>query len=658
MKSKALWLSLAILFSAINTFSQEQDQVLLTIDKKPVYSSEFVRILTKNLHHQDEKPDIEESIDIFINFKLKVKAAEDEGIDTTEEFIRDLKQYRSQLAKPYLMDQKVTKELLDEAWERSQVEYRSSHILIGIAKDASPGDTLLAFQKAANFKMRLNDGEDFAELAKEVSDDPSARTNGGDLGFYTVFDLVYPFENAAYNTSVGEVSEPVRTEFGYHLIKITERIPTRGQIKVAIILKSSMYGMSEEEHATLKTEIDQIYDKLVSGADFGETAMKYSEDKNSGSRGGQLPWFGVGNKPKDFEQAAFSLKNIGDFSEPVLTQLGWYIFKLIDRQIPTREEMASTFERKISRDASRSAKSIKVITDRLKQEYDFSINQKNYEEFYRLVDPSIFKERWDPNPALQKKGVLFSLNGKDYLQAEFAKFLTLNMRESREVPIAEFLDKRFTSFIETSILAYEETQLDRKYPEFRDLYQEFRDGNMLYEVMDKKVWSKASADTVGLKDFYDTNKDSYLWGERLNGTIIYCKTDLDLDKMVDEMHKAVTKYSKSDTSAKALEEVLEEVAVKYSGSFELRSGPFSKNENPLTDNIKWKKGVSEIIIEDNSRIFVWVRSILEPMPKNLREARGQITADYQDFLDKQWISELKEKYSVEINKDVLKGIQL
>ena len=658
MKIKALWLSAAILFSIINVIGQEKDQVLLTLEGNPVYSSEFVRILTKNLSYQDERPDIRESLAIFVNFKLKVKAAEDEGIDTTQVFIRDLAQYRSQLAKPYLMDQTVTKKLLNEAWERSQIEFKSSHILVGVVADAPPGDTLRAYQRAVKFKERIEAGEDFSELAKEVSDDPSAKTNGGDLGYYTVFDLLYQFENAAYNTPVNEVSDPVRTDFGYHLIKVTDRIPTRGQIRVATIQKSSMFGMQEDEYVELKNEIFQIYDKLEAGEDFGELAKKYSDDKNAANRGGLLPWFGVGNKPKDFENGAFSVKNIGEYSEPVQTQMGWYIFKLIDKKFPTIEEMSPILERKIARDGTRSAKSITVIVDRLKKEYGFKVNKPNLEEFYRLVDPSIFAGRWDPNPALQKRGILFTLNGKNFLQNEFATHLALTVKESRELPIAEFVDSKFNDFVQSAILAYEETQLEKKYPEFRDLYKEFRDGNLLFEVMDKKVWTKASTDTIGLETFYHNNKNRYMWDERMNGTIIYCKAEEKLEEMAEEMHKAVSKYSRSDTSVKALEEVLEEVSIKYSGSFETRNGPFLKDGNTITDNIKWKKGVSDIITDDNSHTFVWVRSILEPMPKSMSEAKGQSTADYQEYLDKEWIKDLRSKYSIEINEEVLQNIQL
>lgn len=653
-----LWLTITLIFLATSSFTQDNDKVLLTIDNEPVYASEFVRILTKNLQNQNEKPDIEESLELFINFKLKVKAAEDEAIDTTQVFIRDLGQYRSQLAQPYLLDQKVTKELLDEAWERSQLEVRTSHILVGLKSDAPPSDTLLAFQRAAKFRDRLLAGEDFAELAREVSDDPSAKENGGDLGYYTVFDLVYPFENAAYKTPVGKISDPVRTDFGYHIIKVTDKIPTRGQIKVSVILKSRIYGMTQEEEARMKTEIDEIYAKLQAGEDFAELAREYSDDKNTGSRGGQVPWFGVGSKAKDFEEAAFGIKNIGDYTEPVLTQMGWYIIKLDDRKIPSKEEMTPVLERRISRDGSRSAKSRKVITDRLKAEYNFKVNKKNYEEFYRLVDPSIFEERWDPNPALQKNGVLYTLDGKDYPQSDFARFLALNMRETNEVPISEFVDKQFDDFIQNSILKYEESQLERKYPEFRDLYKEFRDGNLLFEITDKKVWSKASADTIGLKAFYQKNKNNYMWGERLNGTIIYCKSDNNVDEMAREMQSAVNKYSKSDTDQPAVEEILNEIALKYSGSFELSSGPFSKGENAIAEQVKWKKGVSDIIAEKDARIFVWIRSILEPMPKAFSETRGQVTADYQEYLDKEWIRELRNKYSVEIDENVLKGIKI
>ena len=286
------------------------------------------------------------------------------------------------------------------------------------------------------------------------------------------------------------------------------------------------------------------------------------------------------------------------------------------------------------------------------------MNKANLEEFYRLVDPSIFSGRWDPNPALQKNGILFTINKKNYLQNEFAKYLALKVRESREIPIAEFVDKKFIEFVEETVLSYEETQLEKKYPEFRDLYKEFRDGNLLFEVMDKKVWTKASTDSAGLESFYHANKENYQWEERLNGTIIYCKADTSLPEMAEEMHKAVSKYIKTDTSLKPIEEVLEEISVKYSGSFETQNGPFLRGENPITDNIKWKKGLSDIRQDENSRFFVWVRGILEPMPKSLSEARGQATADYQEYLDKEWIKKLRSKYSVKVDEKVLQSIQL
>lgn len=656
MKNIVFGFVLAFLFTGFSSLAQDQDKVLLTIDGDPVYLSEFIRILNKNSQNNTEA-DVKESLDLFVNFKLKVKEAESLGLDTTQQFISELKRNRTDIAKPYLLDQTVNDQLLEEAYERSLEEVRSSHILVSVALDAPTSDTLRAFRKAMKIYNRLQAGEEFKNVAAEVSEDPSAQTNGGDLGFYTVLQLVYPFENAIYNTPVGKITKPVRTQFGYHIIKITERRPARGQLQLAVILKAFNFAMTDDERLDVKKEIDWVNEFVIKGDDFAELAKKYSDDTSSGNRGGLTKWFGVGNFEPLLENQAYALENIGDLSGPFETKMGWYIIKLMGKkENPLKEEVLPQLARSIRR-LPRSAKSRKVVVQKLKAEYNYDLNDDNLEEFYRLVDPSIFAARWDPIIALQKNGVLFKLGSLTVIQKEFAQFLALNMKQGSTSTIAEYVDREFEKFSENKIMEYEDSKLDDKYPEFRNLYQEFHDGNLLFEITDQVVWSKAAKDTIGLQKFYENNKNNYLWGERADGFIIHCKSATNFDGFSNAVFDLVNKNLRKKLTLSELEDLIATKADPNSGdSFEITSGPFTKGSNRLVDDLKWKKGSISKSVEAESVIITWIQDIRSPELKMLSEARGQITADYQDYLEKQWVKKLKEKYSVIINEKVLKTI--
>ncbi len=647
-----------LLLPGIVAFNQES--VLMTIGDKPVYASEFTRILNKNKNNlSGQKTSVQESLDMFVNFKLKVREAESQGLDTTASFKKELASNREQLSKPYLMDQEVTDELVKEAYERSKWEVRASHILVGVKPDAPAGDTLLAYRKALAVRDRLIKGEKFEDVAKEVSDDISAATNGGDIGYMPVLQVVYPFETAIFTMKIGELSMPVRTQFGYHIIRVTDKKPARGKIHIATIWKSFNYTMTDEEKAKAKEEIQNIYLQLKSGADFNDLARKYSDDRTMAVRGDAGFWMGPNQKEPSFDQAAYGLKNPGDITEPVETTLGWFIIRLLDKKNPdTWDEAKSFLSNQISRD-TRSQKSEQVVVEKLKKEYNFKLNTPNLEEFYRLVNPSIFDGKWDANPALQKTGVLFTLGDITVLQNEFAKHLVLTFKKGTVRTIAEFVDEKFNDFAKTRILEYEKTQLDRKYPEFRDLYHEFRDGNLLFEITDKMVWSKASKDTAGLLAFYNANQAKYMWPQRLDGVVIFAKGENNLMKMVEEYRSTLQKKCKEGCDGVTVQNILGEITERYSGnSFEIEDKLFAKGDNWMVDQIKWKQGASDIINEQDTKVFIWTNSLIEPRVKNLDDIRGQVTADYQDNLEKEWIRLLREKYPVKINQDVLSKIKL
>jgi peptidyl-prolyl cis-trans isomerase SurA len=474
-----------------------------------------------------------------------------------------------------------------------------------------------------------------------------------------VLQVVYPFENAIFTMKIGELSVPVRTQFGYHIIRVTDKKPARGKVHIATIWKSFNYTMTDEEKAKAKEEIQNIYLQLKSGADFNDLARKYSDDRTMAIRGDAGFWIGPNQKEPAFDQAAYGLKNPGDICEPVETTLGWFIIRLLDKKAPdTWNEAKSVLSNQIARDM-RSQKSEQVVVDKLKKEYDYQLNTQNLEEFYRLVDPSIFEGRWDANPALQKVGVLFTLGNSTFLQNEFAKYLALNMKKGTVRTIAEFVDEKFNVFAKARVLEYEKTQLDRKYPEFRDLYHEFRDGNLLFEITDKMVWSKASRDTIGLVAFFNANQSKYMWPQRLDAVIVFAKGENNLQKMVEEYRSALLKKCKDGCDGVTVQNTLAEVTSRYSGnSFEVEDKLFAKGDNWMVDQVIWKTGASDIINEQDTKVFVWINKLIDTKSKKLDDIRGQVTADYQDNLEKEWIKVLREKYPVKINQDVLSRIKL
>ncbi len=641
------------------SLAQQNEELLLTIGDQPVYKEEFIRLITKNQAAAEiKKTNIQDALDIFINFKLKVTEARALGMDTARQFLGEMSDYRKQLGKPYLLDQEVTEELVREAYERGLWEIRASHILVGVAMDAPPADTLLAYQKAMQLREQLLRGADFQTLARDFSNDPSAVDNGGDLGYFTVMQMVYPFENAVYQTELGGISEPVRTQFGYHILTVTEKRPNQGKVQVAQIYKAFNYTMSDEEKEQVRQQALEIWEQLKAGADFAELANKQSDDRTTGPRGGLIPqWFGFGGMHPEFVDASFKLKNIGDFSEPVMTNMGYHVIKLVNKRDPESFEAQYPALLKSVKNSDRSQKSEQVVVEKLKKEYGFTLNQKAYEEFYRLVDPSVFSGKWDPNPAMQKREVLFTLNGKSFIQADFARFLALNMRQTRETTVAEFVDQKFNAFVHSQVLDYEESMLEKKYPDFKYLMKEFHEGNLIFEVSNLMIWSKAGQDSAGLLQFYHQHVNKYQWSERLNATILRVKGVDASDKTFKEIRKGFEDICKAEQDLEKIRQSTAQLLSGYPGTgFEVSGGKYSRGDNWAVDQIKWKKGMADPLNDGSATLLVWVREVLAQEPKPLNEIRGQVTADYQDHLEKEWIKSLRQKYPVKINEDVLSKI--
>ena len=469
---------------------------------KQVPAGEFIRMFKKSA--EPGKPsDPDTYLQQYIIFKLKVADALMEGLDTTKAFRNELNGYRNQLAQNYLTDAQAKEKLLAKTYQRSLTEINAWHILIACPEGAKPEDTLNAWQKAAGIRERIIKGEPFEQVARGASDDPSVKINGGNLGYFTVFQMIMPFEDAAYNLKKGGISEPVRTPYGYHIIKVVDKRASKGKILVAHIMKASPPGTSEKDAKQAEESINTIYKELGEGASFSELAAKYSDHKESASQGGKLNWFGTGEIIPDFSEAAFSLTDTGKYTKPVRTLYGWHIIKLLDRKAPgTFEETRSYLESKINQSYLNSL-SKKSFVEKLKKEYKFKINQPAYDWFAKNTDTLIIRGLAKYDKSRMPSGTLYSFANQYFTTKDFATYI--ERRGSMIVtddPVL-FINQSIETRISDQIIKYENSILEKKYPDFRYLMNEFHDGILLFEISGKKVWNKVQEDSVGLKQYYE-----------------------------------------------------------------------------------------------------------------------------------------------------------
>ncbi len=633
----------------------KNEPILMVIGDTKVTLSEFENVFHKNNTKEGtaDAKSLADYVELFVNFKLKVKEAEEMGLDTAKAFKDELAGYRKQLAQPYLTDKDVNEKLLRETYDRMQEDVHASHILVKVAETAMPKDTLEAYNKIMKIRARVAK-EDFNKVAAEkgISDDPSSKDNGGDLGFFTSLQMVYPFESAAYKTKVGEVSMPVRTRYGYHIIKVTERRKAQGEVLAAHIMVKTTPNMTKEDSLNAFTKITEIYNKLKAGSKFEELANEFSDDKSTAKKGGELPWFGTGKMPLEFEKTAFSLTERGSYSQPMRTKYGWHIVKLNDKRgLASFEDMKNDLKSKVTKDSRSQAGRASLIT-KVKAEYKFKENPKTVEEFLKVMDTLIYEGRWDAGKAAALKKTMFMLGEgtpykKEYTQVDFANYISSHQSKRPKTEYLIVLNQLYKQFVEESVVAFEEARLDEKYPEFKALMQEYRDGILLFELTDQKVWSKAVKDTAGSKAFYEKNKTNYMWDERAEATV-YSATD---DKIAAQV-RLLMKKKKSE------KDILAAINKDSQLNLQTETKVFSKGENEFVDK-NWNPGTSADMKseKDKKTVIVVTTKLLKPEPKSYVDSKGMVTADYQSFLEKEWIASLKSKYKVVINDDVYKTIK-
>ncbi len=618
-------------------------QSLIKIGNQQITSAEFLQMYNKKSSFQDTSKTKEESmkeyLDLYTKFRLIVKEAESQGIDTTKKFKDELAGYRNQLAESYLTDKGVSEELVKEAYERMKYDVHASHILILSRPDDMPEDTLKAFKKALELMNRAKAGEDFAKLAKENSEDPSAKQNGGDLGFFSALRMVYPFESAAYNTPVNEISKPVRTKFGYHVIKVHAKRSSVGEVKVAHIMVRLKENGTADDNKNTEERINEVYAKLQSGSTW-EDMVRLSEDYQTAQKGGDLGYFGPNKFPKEFEEASFALKEKGEISKPTKTAYGWHIIKLVDKKgMDSFEKMQGELKKSIAKN-DRSNLSKDVVFKRIMKKNGFKEFPKNLKKMYDITDSSLVMGAWKIPSNVELSKPLVQIGKVKYTQKDFADYIYTHEGVRKNTTYKQLVNQFYDNFKHEKVFEFENKNLEQNYPAFQATMKEYRDGMLKFEITDAKVWSKASKDTTGLKEFYNANKDKWMWPNRIKGEVYIC-INADVAKQVKDL------LDKGNT----LPQVLELVNKSSQLNVRVLQGAYSKEDYPALGTFYWKKGVSDVA-ESAKMFYVFkIDDILAPQPKKIEEARGIITSAYQNYLEENWMKELRAKYPVAVNNE-------
>ncbi len=591
--------------------AQEKDDVVFSVAATPVTVGEYARVYEKNLSLVDDpaQKDVENYMNLYINYKLKLRDAYDMHLDTLQSYQHEYKRYRDQLLEPYMKDKNLEKDLVKEAYDRMKYDVSVSHILLFIKKGQ---DTLKLYKRINAIRDSIINGASFEEMARKYSDDRSAKKNGGKLNYFTVFDMVYPFESAAYNTPVGEISPVFRTRFGYHFLKVHDKRPARGKIEVAHIMLTG--DDAEAQIIKIKEEVDK-------GASFEELARQYSQDKGTAKRGGKLAKLGVGHLVPEFEDVAYSLQKPGDVSDPVKTQFGWHIIKLIKKYpIGTFEEEKKYIEKKVT-----EGKRAEMLGK--------SVLNKLYKKYQIVEDTSLIHQN-------KPDAVILKVNEDEHKASEYYAFQKANQKLKPGKAYALFKDEVVKDYYKKEL---EKTNDDVKYT-----LQEYREGLLLFELMRRKIWDFAEKDSTGLQAYFDKHREQYRWGKRAQISAIICSDSTVAQKARELMSKEG--MSLRDVRKELLDMNTGIVKMKE-GKFEVTSGFFPKDTdfNRIGEPVVYKdKGQYKVIL---------IHKMLPEGLKELNECRGNVISDYQNELERKWVDELRKKYEVKVNKKVLRKLK-
>lgn len=631
----------SVLFVPMISLAQiTSDTEIMNIGGKSITKGEFEYTYRKNIQQQSEKTPLDEYVTLFGNYKLKVAEAEALGIDTTRQFTTEFEGYRDQLVKPYMVDKNAEEQLAREAYDRLLEEVEASHILFRVDPSATLEEKKSVYKKALKVREEGVKGADFAELARRYSEDPSVQNNNGYLGYFGAFYMVYPFEKAAYETVVGEISMPVETQFGYHLIKVTGRRRTRA-LELSHIMLKVPQNAPDKVQKERKKEVWKIYDKIQKGADFSELARRYSEDQSSSEKGGLLPLLTTGQIIPSFEKAAFALNEVGEVSKPVRTEFGWHIIKLLGERTPgSYEQMHDVIVRRMARD-ERADAGRKMFVEKLKENKNFAWNDSVRTVLEKEISDTSFMIR-----LAEMNQTLFSFDGKSYPVSGLLSYMSSD--KSSTVSLSE-LRELSDKYVLDVLVDYKMSELCRTNADFRYLLQEYRDGMLLFEISNREVWNKAMEDEKGLKKYFRKNKKKYTWDTpRYKGYVI----------SGDDIQTVNTVKKQLQETSQPSDSVISSIYSQYNDSIRhiaIEKGLYQPGMNAVVDYLVFNKENT-----DTTDTLLPVKDVCGKIlesPQSYEDVKGPVISDYQTYLDQKWIKKLRKKYPVTIRKEVLATVE-
>ena len=651
MKQITLFFALAIFTTAL--FAQKNN-VLMTVGTKKITDEEFSYIYKKNNSDNLNEKSLNEYLELFKNFKLKVIEAESLKMDTSKAFVNELSGYRKQLAKPYLTEEKKIEELVKEAYERSKKELKLDIIFIKVSKNASSEDTTLAYDKAIKIKDRIKQGESFETVAMGTSDDRAVAKNKGHLNFLPALKIPYSIQNEIFKLKKGMLSNPIRTNYGYYLVKLVDTRNAQGFCKVAHIMISATDNLKDAEKKAKKAKADSIYARILAGDKF-EDLVKFSDDKGTAKKAGELPEFSTGRMVPEFETAAFNLTKVGEISKPIKTTFGWHIIKLISKREPESfEKQKDKLTKTVENDSERKEIIKLYVTDKLKKEYDFK-QEKSPEFFYSIIDSTIYQGKWKMPKLKRPDNILFSILGKAYYESNFANFIETKQKRMAKVEIKSLVDNMYKDFIYESLAEVEQSKLEDNNNEFKYLMQEYHDGMLLFDLMKKEIWDKASEDSVGLKNYYENNTSKY--DNQLD-------VDISVFKYDDEKSLKLAKKFLNKSRKKYNDEKLLNAVSKKGGKIDtIDGGFFSKGENIYADKVlkmKENNGLKQnekFVNLPKDNVLIYINGTKKSKSKSFNEIKGIVISDYQNYIEKKWLEDLRKKYKINVNNAVLNKIK-
>lgn len=631
---------LCLLLSNVQAQSKHKD-LLFTVDEDSIYTTEFIRVYNKNLDLvQDEsQKDVDAYLNMFINYKLKLKEAKSLGLDKKPSYTKELANYRNQLAQSFITDHQVTEALVEEAYERTLNEVEASHILILLDQNAGVQDTLEVYNTLLKLRNRAIE-EGFETVRKEVHNGQTIY--GEDLGYFNAFKMVYPFENAAYKTPVGEISQPFRTQFGYHIVYVKNKRTSQGERTVAHIM------VVDNKEEALEAKVWDIYKKIDEGANFESLAKQFSEDVNSASKGGLLASFTAGQlSSREFEEVAFSLEAIGDVSEPFKSNFGWHIVKLYDKKpVGSFQDLKPQLEAQVKRD-DRSRMIDKALYEKLKTKYQVNNDQPALQYFAGILNESYFKGSWQLPQNFDGDKPLVKIGDKQLNYNNFGEYLMKSQGDNAvNGSFLEIVTNAYETFLNANLVQYQESNLENENADFADILNEYKDGLLLFDLMEHTIWNITQSDSLEIQKFYDSNKAHYIFPERIDAIVA--------SSSKQNVIKRVAKLLASDMGLDEIKNL-----VNSSGNVQVvfNSGIMDATHQALPEGLEFNTGMSKVYKHYDGFVVVKVNDVLPEQQKKFEEVKGEVISEYQANKEAKWLEELKLKYKVVVNQASLNKVK-